>query len=122
MKIRISSKLKKILAGLAAGTIAVTTIASLPAGKVEICTAAQCYTLTATEYRNLKISLLEKAESRTPISWEEYQLLVKIMDYETKKNGAIPILRPKGRITIENTKLDQQLLDRITQFILTKSK
>jgi hypothetical protein len=120
-KIKISTKLKKILVGLAAGTIAVTTIASLPAGKVQICTAQQCYILTATEYRNLKIALLEKAESRTPMSWEEFNILTKIYDYEIKKNGSIPLLN-KGRIEVANAQLDQRLLDRITQVILAKSK
>lgn len=120
-KIRLSKKVKMVLVGLAAGTIAIATIVALPAGKVQLCTVQQCYIMTATEYRNLKITLLEKVESRTPISWEEYNLLIKIYNYEIGKAGKIPLLR-KGRIEIKNAKLDQELLDRITQVILIKSK
>lgn len=115
-----TKKMARIIAGIAIGSVVVLSIVFLPSGKVEICTQQSCQTFTKADYTILKKTLIEKAENRIPLSFEEFKLLAKIYDYEIKKSGRIPYIR-EGRIKVEgNSKLDQELLDKITKIIKGK--
>ena len=53
------------------------------------------YELPVREYNILKDLLVEKAEKRIPMTYEEYQLFVSVVNREIEKQGTITLQDPE---------------------------
>lgn len=89
----------------AAGLILVSVMATagiisiIPRGEVlEIC-GDECQIFSEVEYRSLKNHLGEKLRTQEPMTWQEYQALVTLLNREAKRNDGIVILDTKGGLS-----------------------
>lgn len=86
----------------AAGLIASAVILVTPT-TVDICQPdGRCDTFTKEEYRLVKGELADLVEADEPLTWEEYQAFVKIVDREIKANGRLEIANVRGDGDIKN--------------------
>lgn len=69
---------------------------------VNICDASgkSCRTLTANEYRETRLSLATKIENGTDLTWEEYRLLLDVLNSEIRKDG-LEIDNVRGEVDIK---------------------
>jgi phenolic acid decarboxylase len=78
---------------VAAGTIAIISIVLLANGMVRICWVENgnnvCRNFTRNEYQNIKLTLIEKVEKNEPLTIQEYQLLMRIYDFEVKNKRGL---------------------------------
>ncbi len=78
----------KIIVGATFLTAAVFGI-TLLTNRIEICTANECIKLRPAEYLEVKAGLLNKVELEEEFTWEEYTLLIAVLNYETQQDGLV---------------------------------
>lgn len=79
----------KFIAGITTGAMVIITIILLPSGEIEFCDNNSCIKFTQQEYEITKNDLMVKIDSGKAINWNEYQLYIKIIDFEIKKKGGV---------------------------------
>lgn len=84
-----ASTIAKTAAGTAAAAIAVVgaiAFAPQPNKSIKLCDDQQvCQTLTEQEYTDLKTNLAVGLREDRTFQWDEYRLLVQVLNYEIKK-------------------------------------
>lgn len=73
------------IAGLILGTIAITSLAFLSGGKVDVCIPNECLKMTPVEYTQLKQNLFTKIEADEEITMAELELYIKILNMEIQE-------------------------------------
>lgn len=107
-----TAKQKQIIAGLSIAIVSATgTLAVAPKDKVVQIQEDNkiVYEMPQAEYDTLKSLLFAKMAAKETFSYNEYQILVKVLDSEIKE---------KGGIELQDLKKGDDVLDLVTEAVI----
>lgn len=80
---------KAVLAAAAVALGGAILLSSQLSGNVTICSVDgnSCQTLTRVEYQEVRQSFASKLEGNVPLSWDEYKLMITVLNKEIRDGG-----------------------------------
>jgi hypothetical protein len=105
-----NERINAIVAGIVtlafSGTLALTSITG---NRVKICEGQNqnCITVTREDYQEIKRRLAGKMETGTDLTWEEYRVLIAVLNAEIKEDNGMRVRDVEGEEDIKQALINK---------------